>query len=84
MRVGVLLRVAGVAAVAMALAGCAYKDLKAPCAPDEGRRAPLAYAEPPSPPEPFEETDACGPMTPINKGRLDSGNFNKGKFDGGM
>ena len=86
---GVFVNIICVAAVAIALASCAYKDLKAPCAPDEGRRAPLAYAEPPSPTHPFEEADACGPMTPVNKGKVDKDGFDKGritesKFDGGM
>jgi hypothetical protein len=50
---------------ALALAGCAYKPLKAPCAPDEGG-APLAYAEPNvSAVEPFRALDHCGPMKPI-------------------
>lgn len=52
--------------VAVLLAGCAYKPLKAPCAPDEAG-APLAYAEPVprSVPEPFRTLDRCGPMKPI-------------------
>jgi hypothetical protein len=52
--------------VALALAGCAYKPLKAPCSADEGG-TPLAYAEPPAPPAPaaFTALDSCGPMRPI-------------------
>ena len=49
----------------LVLAGCAYKPLKAPCAPNEGG-APLSYAEPKtSEPEPFRALDRCGPMKPI-------------------
>ena len=54
-------------ALGLALSGCAYKPLKAPCSPDEGDK-PLAYADPlpalPTP-EPFRALDACGPMKPI-------------------
>lgn len=55
-----------IAAVALALAGCAYKPLKAPCAPDEGG-VPLSYAPAPasSEPEPFRVLDGCGPMRRI-------------------
>lgn len=55
-----------VAAVALALAGCAYKPLKAPCAPDEGG-VPLSYAPAPAPSasEPFRVLDGCGPMRRI-------------------
>jgi hypothetical protein len=48
----------------LALSGCAYKPLKAPCSPDEGGQ-PLAYAPPASTPEPFRSLDSCGPMKPI-------------------
>jgi hypothetical protein len=54
-------------AFGLALSGCAYKPLKAPCAPDEGG-LPLAYADPPPAPltpELFRTLDACGPMKPI-------------------
>jgi hypothetical protein len=52
--------------VAVALAGCAYKPLKAPCSADEGG-TPLAYAEAPSRqvPTAFTALDSCGPMRPI-------------------
>ncbi|MGT2441042.1 hypothetical protein ACU4GH_40500 (plasmid) [Bradyrhizobium betae] len=52
--------------VAITLAGCAYKPLKAPCSADEGG-TPLAYTEAPAPPAPaaFTALDACGPMRPI-------------------
>jgi hypothetical protein len=54
------------AIVATALAGCAYKPLKAPCSPDEGG-TPLAYSDLPSPavPEALQRLDRCGPMRPI-------------------
>ena len=60
-------RVAIVAAICVALSGCAYKPLKAPCAPDEGDQ-PLAYTDAPAAPaspEPFRTLDSCGPMKPI-------------------
>lgn len=58
-------RLTVLAVAALALTGCAYKPLKAPCAPDEGG-APLAYAEPKaSTVEPFRALDRCGPMKPI-------------------
>jgi hypothetical protein len=52
---------------ALALGGCAYKPLKAPCSPDEGG-TPLAYSDMhplPAPPEAFKALDSCGPMRPI-------------------
>ena len=57
--------VAAVAFTCLALSGCAYKPLKAPCSPDEGGQ-PLAYSEAsPAEPEPFRSLDGCGPMKPI-------------------
>ena len=52
--------------MAAALAGCAYKPLKAPCSPDEGG-TPLAYSDAPTPavPQAFQRLDRCGPMRPI-------------------
>ncbi len=57
---------AALALVTSALAGCAYKPLKAPCPPDEGG-TPLAYSNvtPPPLPEPLQRLDRCGPMQPI-------------------
>ncbi|GLK73720.1 hypothetical protein KHC23_22585 [Ancylobacter dichloromethanicus] len=54
------------AIVATALAGCAYKPLKAPCSSDEGG-TPLAYSDLPTPavPEALQRLDRCGPMRPI-------------------
>ena len=59
-------RVVFIVLVAAALAGCAYRPLKAPCSPDEGG-TPLAYSETPQPtvPRAFEALDRCGPMRPI-------------------
>lgn len=54
----------GAIVLCFALSACAYKPLKAPCGPDEGGQ-PLAYAAPPSLPEPFASSDPCGPMQPI-------------------
>lgn len=56
-----------VATAAIALSGCAYKPLKAPCGPDEGHQA-LAFAPDPLAavtPNPFRALDPCGPMKPI-------------------
>jgi len=60
---------AGLASAALlALGGCAYAPLKAPCAPDEDAAA-LSYAEPSkpllSPPLAFPLHNACGPMRAI-------------------
>lgn len=48
------------------LSGCAYKPLKAPCAPDEGV-SQLGYAATPNSPAQPAPTpfDRCGPMRPI-------------------
>ena len=51
----------------LALSSCAYKELKAPCARDEGAPA-MSYAEIPATPEPFASMDRCGVMRPLNKG----------------
>ncbi len=65
----------------LSLSGCAYQELKAPCARDEG--APVAsYAEPPAMPEPFASMDRCGAMRPLNKGPLDKQDTGAG--DGGL
>jgi hypothetical protein len=55
-----------VAFTALALAGCAYKPLKAPCSLDEGG-TPLAYSDMPAPVQPgaFKAPGRCGPMRPI-------------------
>jgi hypothetical protein len=59
------IRIALLLAGALALSGCAYKPLKAPCSPDEGG-VPLSYADQaPSAPAPFAELDHCGPMKPL-------------------
>lgn len=53
--------------LALTLSACAYKPLKAPCAPDEGG-TPLAYADlPPAPLPgfPIHAINSCGPMRPI-------------------
>ena len=50
---------------ALALAGCAHSDLKAPCGP-----LALAYANAPEIPEPFKTMDMqiheCGPARMVN------------------
>ena len=63
----VVLIVITVGIMMLAVSGCAYKPLKAPCSPDEGG-TPLAYAEPEAEaamPEPLRFSDRCGPMKPI-------------------
>lgn len=65
MRLAIAL-LAGLAA-ALALGGCAYRPLKAPCSRDEGG-TPLAYTDlaPPSPAAAaIRAVDSCGPMRPI-------------------
>lgn len=81
----------GAALIAVALSGCGYKPLDAPCSMTEGgapavmERGPaepvapqgavqaLSYAgpEPKLAPAPFRSAAAdCGPLRPINAGRL--------------
>jgi hypothetical protein len=62
--VKIIVTFAALALISAALAGCAYKPLKAPCSPDEGG-TPLAYVTPPAVPEAFRRLDHCGPMRPI-------------------
>lgn len=53
------------AAAALALSGCAYRPLKAPCAPDEGG-VPLAYTSlTAGAAGPGAARDRCGPMRRI-------------------
>jgi hypothetical protein len=63
-----LLRAGLATAALLALGGCAYAPLKAPCAPDEDAAA-LSYSDPPrtslSLPLTFPLRNACGPMRPI-------------------
>jgi hypothetical protein len=54
----------GVIAFGLTISACAYRPLKAPCAPDEAGQ-PLAYAASSTMPEPFASIDSCGPMRPI-------------------
>lgn len=62
----IIMTFAALALIGTGLAGCAYKPLKAPCAPDEAG-TPLAYSDvaPPAVPEAFQRLDRCGPMRPI-------------------
>lgn len=62
MRAALILLLAGM------LAGCAHKDLRAPCSPPA-----LAYAPTPKAPAPFDQSlngvaDECGPARPVNDG----------------
>lgn len=61
-----LLRCCILGLLGAALAGCAYKPLKAPCSADEGG-TPLAYTDTSSHqvPAAFTALDSCGPMRPI-------------------
>ncbi|MGL4438694.1 MAG: hypothetical protein ACRCUE_05440 [Bosea sp. (in: a-proteobacteria)] len=80
----IVVRVVIMSALAAALGGCGYRELKAPCGPDEGQPAAaasaLAYAPVTSPPmtgSPLDRlavasipvADPCGPLRPINGGR---------------
>lgn len=66
----------------LCLSGCAYQELKAPCARDEGLPA-TSYAEAPAMPEPFASMYRCGALRPLNKGPL-NGEMNTGAGDGGL
>jgi len=63
-----MLRAGFAFAALLALGGCAYAPLKAPCAPDDDAAA-LSYAEPSRPllslPLAFPLHDVCGPLRPI-------------------
>ena len=55
------------AGASLTLSGCAYQELKAPCARDEG--APVtSYAQGAATPEPFASMDHCGALRPLNRG----------------
>lgn len=59
------MRWAMLSVLALLLAGCAYKPLKAPCAADEDN-APVAAERPPrKPPAAYMSLDSCGPLRPI-------------------
>jgi hypothetical protein len=64
--VKIIVTFAALVLIGTALAGCAYKPLKATCSPDEGG-TPLAYTDvpPPAVPEALQRLDRCGPMRPI-------------------
>ena len=62
-----LLTIALATGMAVPLSGCAYRDLKAPCAPDEAPAA-SSFAERQSEPEPFASMDRCGALRPLNRG----------------
>jgi hypothetical protein len=63
------------ALLAFALAGCGYREVKAPCAPDEGQPSILtSYAPLPPQGAPFggpavgpSYPDPCGPMRKVNE-----------------
>ena len=69
------------AGLAFVLTGCAYSDLKAPCARDEGIPA-ASFAELPREPEPFVSIASCGALKPLNKGEIldrDNGGLHRGE-----
>lgn len=74
-------RLSTASALAAVLSGCGYRELKAPCGPDEGKLSAaswaMSYAPVASPPmtgSPLEEiggggipvADPCGPLRRIN------------------
>lgn len=73
-------RLATASALAAVLGGCGYRELKAPCGPDEGKPAvaSLAMSFAPVAPLPITGspldrlgggipvTDPCGPLRPLN------------------
>ncbi|MGL4443295.1 MAG: hypothetical protein ACRCU1_06705 [Alsobacter sp.] len=73
-------RLATASALAAVLGGCGYRELKAPCGPDEGKpaAASLAMSFAPVAPLPITGspldrlgggipvTDPCGPLQPLN------------------
>lgn len=73
-------RLATACAVAVVLGGCGYRELKAPCGPDEGKlsAASLAMSYAPVAPLPITGSpldrlgggipvsDPCGPLRPLN------------------
>ncbi len=75
------LAIAAAAATAFSLSGCAYRDLKAPCARDEAPAA-LSYAGAPREPEAFAALEGCGALRPINRGEAldqDDGDLHRGE-----
>jgi hypothetical protein len=72
------------AVLAPVLGACGYRELKAPCGPDEGSPPALSYAQLAATPltgSPLDRlsggsiavTDPCGPLQPINGSRSNSG-----------
>lgn len=73
-------RLATASAVAAVLGGCGYRELKAPCGPDEGKPAAASLAMSYAPVAPLPITgspldrlgggipvsDPCGPLRPLN------------------
>jgi hypothetical protein len=73
-------RLVTASAVAVVLSGCGYRELKAPCGPDEGKlsAASLAMSYAPVAPLPITGSpldrlgggipvsDPCGPLRPLN------------------
>lgn len=73
-------RLVTASAVAVVLGGCGYRELKAPCDPDEGKLSAASLAMSYAPVAPFPITsspldrlsggipvsDPCGPLRPLN------------------
>jgi hypothetical protein len=76
-------RLATASAVAVVMGGCGYRELKAPCGPDEGKTSAafLALSYAPVAPLPITGSppdrlggsipvsEPCGPLRPLNGGR---------------
>jgi hypothetical protein len=85
-------RLVTASAVAALLGGCGYRELKAPCGPDEGKlsAASLAMSYAPVAPLPITGspldrlgggipvTDPCGPLQPLNGRRTVSNGSTSG------
>ncbi len=86
-------RLATASALAAALGGCGYRELKAPCGPDEAKlsAASLAMSYAPVAPSPITGspldrlgggipvTDPCGPLRPLNGRRTVSNGSTSGE-----
>jgi hypothetical protein len=83
-RATIVTRIAITSALSASLGGCGYRELKAPCGPEEGKPAAMSYAPVVSPPvtgSPLDQlgvasipvADPCGPLRPLNGARSVSG-----------
>jgi hypothetical protein len=79
-RAHIAARLVTASAVAVVLGGCGYRELKAPCDPDEGKLSAVSLAMSYAPVAPLPITgspldrlgggipvsDPCGPLRPLN------------------